>query len=236
MAVHEERTPASLTRLELASLIDHTQVRAYATQVDIDELCDEAILHGFTAVAVNPAWTSYCTRRLAESPVKICVCVGFPLGTTTAHIKVEETKEAIQNGAHEIDMVINIGALKSGFPKFVEREILAVVKAAQGRPVKAILETGYLSDEEKVAVSEMGLRSGAAFVKTCTGFGKVGATVDDVRLLRQIVGDAMGVKAAGGIRTYRDAIRMLEAGATRIGTSASVDILSEMPPELQTFE
>ena len=219
----------ALTREELARMIDHTQLHAYATQTDIDELCDEAVKWGFGAITINPAWTSYCAKRLAGADVIIDTTVGFPLGAHTARVKVEEAREAVRNGATEIDMVINIGALKSGYPEFVEREIGSVVRAVEDVPVKVILETGYLTDEEKRAGCEMCMRSRAAFVKTSTGFGYGGATVEDVCLMRGIVGDALGVKAAGGIRTYAQAIAMIQAGASRIGASASVDILAGMP-------
>lgn len=218
-----------MTRAQLARMIDHTQVRAYATQVDIDELCDEAIQWGFAAVSINPVWTSYCAKRLAGSGVGINPTVGFPLGSHTAFIKVEEAREAVKHGATEIDMVINIGALKSGYPNFVEQEIAAVVRTVRETPVKVILETCYLTDEEKVAVCEMSLRAGAAFVKTSTGFGHAGATLEDVALMRRVVGNAIGVKAAGGIRSYADVMAMIEAGATRIGTSTGVAIMEEMP-------
>ncbi|MBN2309819.1 MAG: deoxyribose-phosphate aldolase [Candidatus Hydrogenedentes bacterium] len=219
-----------MTRAQLAARIDHTQVRAYATQEDISELCDEAEQHGFAVVSINPVWTTYCAKRLAGTGVGVNPCVGFPLGANTARIKVEEAREAAGNGATELDMVINIGALKSRFPSYVEREIAALVKAAGAIPVKVILETSYLSDDEKLAVCEMSMRAGAAFVKTSTGYGRAGATVEDVRLMRRAVGNRLGVKAAGGIRTYMDAMAMLKAGATRIGTSAGVAILDGIPP------
>ena len=218
-----------MNRKQLASIIDHTNLRAYATQVDIAELCDEAVTHGFAAVTVNPAWTSYCAKRLAGKPVRVNAVVGFPLGANSAHVKLEETREALRNGAHELDVVINIGALKSGFPDFVEKEIAAVVRAAAGKPVKVILETSYLSDEEKVAVCQMSVRVGAAFVKTSTGYGNAGATVADVQLMRSAVKNKIGIKAAGGVRSYRDAAALIQAGATRIGTSAAIKILSEAP-------
>jgi deoxyribose-phosphate aldolase len=183
--------------------------------------------HGFATVCVNPVWTSYCAKRLAGTDVKVCPAIGFPLGATTAHVKLEETREAVRHGAGEIDMVINVGALKSGCPQFVEEEIAAVVKAAATLPVKVIIETCLLSKQEKVAVCKMAMRAGAAFVKTSTGFNGAGATVEDVRLMREIVGRLLGVKAAGGIRTYEQACALIEAGATRIGTSAGVEIIAE---------
>lgn len=216
-----------ITRLELAGRIDHTLLRAYATQVDITELCDEAAANGFAAVAVNGAWVTYCAKRLAGSGVGIAVTIGFPLGAATAHVKLEEAREALKNGATELDMVINIGALKSGYPQFVEKEIAAIVKAAGAAPVKVILETCYLNRDEKIAVCQMAVRAGAAFVKTSTGYGDDGATVEDVLLMREVVGTASGVKAAGGIRTYAEAVALIDAGADRIGTSSGVEILAE---------
>lgn len=218
-----------VTRTQLAQLIDHTQLRAYATEEDVRELCDEAALHGFAAVAINPVWTTFCAKRLAGSDVAVAACIGFPLGANTARIKIAEAEDAVRNGATELDMVINVGALKSGYPSFVEKEIAAVVKAAKHVPVKVILENSYLSDDEKVAVCEMCLRSGAAYVKTATGYGNYGSKVEDVKLMKSVVGDKLGIKAAGGIRTYRDVMVMLEAGATRIGTSGAVGILDEVP-------
>lgn len=222
---------SELTRERLAQLIDYTQVRAYACQADVAALCDEAVRLGLRAVTINPAWTSYCAKRLAGTAVLINPTIGFPLGANSAHVKVEEARDAIRSGAAELDMVINVGALKSGFPEFVEREIAAVVKVSAGKPVKVILETCYLDEGEKTAVCEMSIRAGAAFVKTSTGFGSAGAKAEDVALMRGVVGDALGVKAAGGIRSYRDAAVMIQAGAIRIGTSAAQEILAEAPEE-----
>ena len=218
-----------MKRSSLAKIIDHTQLRAFATEIDIRELCEEALSFGFRAVSVNPVWVSFCAKVLRGSNVKIDACVAFPLGAATARMKIEETRDAIQNGATEVDMVINIGALKSGYSQYVEKEITAVVKAAKECSVKVILETSYLNNEEKTAVCEMCLRAGAAYVKTATGFGNGGATVEDVQLMRKVVGDSMGVKAAGGIRTYADAMRLIEAGASCIGTSAGAAILADAP-------
>jgi len=176
-------------------------------------------------------WTAFCAKRLRDTGVSVNPTVGYPLGANTARIKVEEARECIRNGASEIDMVINIGALKSGFPSFVEREIAAVVKAIEPAPVKVIIETSYLTTEEKIAACEMSKRAGAAFVNTSTGFGRAGATAEDVALMRQVAGNSMGIKAAGGIRSYTDTVAMITAGATRIGTSTGVSILKEMPPE-----
>jgi deoxyribose-phosphate aldolase len=213
-------------------MIDHTQLRAYATEIDIRELCSEAVENGFPMVNVNPAWTSYCAKQLAGTNVGICTCVGFPLGANTAAIKVEEARDAVRNGANELDLVINIGALKSGYPTYVLQEISAVVKAVKGIPVKVILECSFLTDEEKASACAMAVKAEAAFVSTATGYGHGGATVEDVALLRDAAGDAIGIKAAGGIRTYGDAIGMIQAGATRLGSSTGVSILEDMPKEI----
>jgi deoxyribose-phosphate aldolase len=219
----------TLTRADLAKLIDHTQVKAYATQVDITELCDEAARLGLLTVTVNPVWVTYCAKRLAGTSVLINATVGFPLGANTAVVKVAETEEALRNGAREIDMVINIGALKSGAHDYVAKEIRAITRAAADAPVKVILETAYLSQDEKLVVCRIAEENGAAFVKTSTGFAPSGATLSDVRLMREAVGDRLGVKAAGGIRSLRDARAMIEAGASRLGTSSAADILGDCP-------
>ena len=220
---------ALISRADMARRIDHTLLRAHATEAEVRQLCAEAAEHGFRAVSVNPAWVTFCAKLLRETHVLVDACVAFPLGAATARMKVEEAKEAVQNGAREIDMVINIGALKSGYPDFVEREMAAVAAAVRGVPVKVILETGCLNRDEKVMVCEMALRSGAAFVKTATGFGPGGATAEDVALMREAVGDRLGVKAAGGVRTWGDALVMLQAGANVIGTSTGVAMLLEGP-------
>ena len=220
-----------MTRSELAKMIDHTVLRADAAQGDVSALCEEAVHHGFASVSINPAWVSFCAKKLEGSGVLVNATIGFPLGANTAAVKVAEARDAVKNGAGELDMVINVGALKSGYGDFVEKEIAAVVKAAEGVPVKVILETSLLTTDEKIAVCEMAMRSGAAFVKTSTGFGRAGATTDDVALMRQVVGTKLGVKAAGGIRSYGDAASMIGAGADRIGTSSGVTILKEMPGE-----
>lgn len=218
-----------VNRSELAKIIEHTLLRPTATETDIRNLCTEALAYGFRAVSVNPVWTTLCAKLLQGGKVAIDACIAFPLGASTARIKVEETKDALQNGATEIAMVINIGALKSGYAHYVEKEIATIVKAAAGAPVKVILETSCLNQEEKVAVCQMSLRAGATAVKTSTGFGTFGATVEDIRLIRATVGAHLDIKAAGGIRTYGDVTRMLEAGATFIGTSTGVDILNDAP-------
>lgn len=218
-----------ISRADMARRIDHTLLRAHATEAEVRQLCVEAAECGFRAVSVNPAWVTFCAKLLRETQVVVDACVAFPLGAATARMKVEEAKEAVQNGARELDMVINLGALKSGYPDFVEREIAAVAAAVGGIPLKVILETGCLNRDEKIMVCEMAVRAGAAFVKTATGFGPGGATVEDVRLMRETVGDRLGVKAAGGVRTWGGALAMLQAGASVVGTSAGVSILSEGP-------
>lgn len=218
-----------MNRIQVAKVIDHILLKAFASEEEMKALCEEAVRFSFRTVSVNPVWVAFCKKQLQGSSVGIDACIGFPLGANTAHMKVEETRDAISNGATEIDMVINIGAVKSGYGSYVEREIAAVVKAAGTAPVKVILETSYLTHDEKVEVCRMSVRAGAAYVKTSTGFGTRGATVDDVRLMRETVGDRLGVKAAGGIRSYGDVMRMLRAGATRIGTSAGVAIVEDAP-------
>lgn len=211
---------------ELAAMIDHTLLKADATKEQVIRLCQEAKEHGFASVCVNPYWVKEAASYLAGSDVAVCTVVGFPLGATTPETKAFETKNAVQNGASEIDMVINVGALKSGDVKAVKEDIRAVVEAAGGALVKVILETGLLTDEEIVAACEQAKAAGAHFVKTATGFGKGGATVEAVRLMRQTVGSDLGVKASGGVRDKETALQMIQAGANRIGASASVAIVS----------
>lgn len=210
-------------------MIDHTQLHAYATEIDIAELCEEAANYGFYAVSINPVWTSFCTKKLAGTGVGINACIAFPLGAISAKMKVEEAREAVRKGATEIDMVINIGALKSGYSKFVEREIEAVVNSVKGIPLKVILETSYLTEDEKREVCAMSMRAGASFVKTSTGYGDGGATVEDITLMKEVVGDRLGIKATGGIRTYGDAMKLIKAGASRLGTSAGLKIIEDAP-------
>ncbi len=209
----------------MASFIDHTMLKADATETEIRKLCEEAREHVFASVCVNPGWVSLAAQMLAGSPVKVCTVIGFPLGATTPTAKAIETRDAIANGATEIDMVINVGALKSGDDELVRRDIEGVVQAAKGQAiVKVILETALLSREEKVKASLLTKMAGADFVKTSTGFSTGGATVEDIALMRQTVGPDMGVKASGGIRDRATADAMVAAGATRIGASASVAI------------
>lgn len=212
---------------DVAKMIDHTLLKPNATEDDIRKLCEEAKKYGFASVCVNPAYVALASKLLRGTGVKVCTVVGFPLGATTTTTKVIETRDAIANGATEIDMVINVGALKSGNNALVKRDIEEVVEAARGRAiVKVILETSLLTDEEKVRACLLSKYAGAHFVKTATGFGPGGATVEDVALMRKTVGNEMGVKASGGIRDLKTARAMIDAGATRIGASASVAIVT----------
>lgn len=213
---------------KIAAMIDHTILKANATQEDIEKLCREAITYGFATVCVNSSYVPLAYRVLGESTVKVCTVVGFPLGATTTEVKAYETAQAVKSGAEEIDMVIHLGSLKSGDLAYVETDIAAVVKAAGGRCVKVIIETCYLNREEKEQVCRMAQRAGAHYLKTATGFGTGGATVDDIVLMRQIAGTEMGVKASGGIKSLADAERMIMAGASRIGTSSGVQIMGEL--------
>jgi deoxyribose-phosphate aldolase len=215
--------------MDIASLIDHTLLKPEATPEQIAQLCAEAREYGFASVCVNPIYVKLAARLLKDSPVKVCSVVGFPLGATPPEVKAFEARKAIRQGASEIDMVIHVGALKAGDDDHVERDIAAVVAAshAGGAICKVIIETCYLSDDEKVRACEITKRANADFVKTSTGFGPAGATVEDVALMRRTVGPEMGVKAAGGIRTLATLQAMVAAGASRIGASASVKIIQE---------
>jgi len=209
----------------IAGAIDHTLLKPDATEAQVRKLCDEAKQFIFASVCVNPSWVSLCAELLASSPVKVCTVIGFPLGATTPTTKAIETRDAVANGADEIDMVINVGALKSSDDERVLRDIEAVVDAARGRAiVKVILETSLLSREEKIRACQLCKQAGADFVKTSTGFGGGSATVEDIALMRQTVGPEMGVKASGGVGDLETAQAMVKAGATRIGASASVAI------------
>jgi len=213
----------------VAALIDHTLLKPDATAADIETLCREAAEHRFATVCVNPAWVALAARRLRGSGVGVCSVVGFPLGATTADVKAYETRRAIGDGATEIDMVINVGALKSGELRLVEQDIEAVTSACRacGVTSKVIIEAALLSDDEKVTACTLAKAAGADFVKTSTGFGPGGATVADVALMRRVVGPDMGVKAAGGVRDLAGLQAMVAAGATRIGASAGVKIVRE---------
>ena len=214
---------------EIAALIDHTLLKPEASRDEITKLCREAARFGFASVCINPWYVSLAAELLRGTRVKVCTVVGFPLGATLPQVKVFETEECIKAGAQEIDMVQNIGALKSAEDVVVERDIARVVAAAHrgGAICKVILETALLTNEEKVRACLAAMRAGADFVKTSTGFGPAGATAEDVALMRATVGAKMGVKAAGGIRTLEDLQKMVRAGATRIGASAGVKILEQ---------
>jgi deoxyribose-phosphate aldolase len=230
IAAGADRVSASdrLTKIDpsIAALIDHTILKPDATRADIVKVCREAREYGFASVCVNPYWVPVVRAELAGSPVKVCSVVGFPLGATSTEAKVCETAAALRAGAQEIDMVINVGALRSGDHEAVKLDIQQVVKVAHeaGAIVKVILETALLDDNQKAVACTLAKLAGADFVKTSTGFGPSGATAQDVALMRNVVGPEMGVKASGGIRTLADLKTMTAAGATRIGASASVKI------------
>jgi deoxyribose-phosphate aldolase len=213
----------------VAAMIDHTLLKPDATRNDIEALCREAAEYTFASVCVNPTWVSTCARLLQGTGVKVCSVVGFPLGATTADTKHYETRRAIFDGAREIDMVINVGALKSGDVRLVERDIEAVAAPCReaGTLSKVIIEAALLTDDEKVTACTLAKAAGADYVKTSTGFGPGGATAADVALMRRVVGDEMGVKAAGGVRDLEGVKAMVAAGATRIGASAGVRIVQE---------
>ncbi|ULT57995.1 deoxyribose-phosphate aldolase [Neobacillus drentensis] len=210
----------------IVKIIDHTLLKADATREEIIKIIDEAKEYLFASVCINPTWVKTAAELLADTPeVKVCTVIGFPLGASTSDTKAFETKNAIENGADEVDMVINIAALKDQQDEVVEQDIRAVVEAAKGKAlVKVIIETCLLTNEEKVRACELAVKAGADFVKTSTGFSTGGATVEDIRLMRQTVGPDIGVKASGGVRSREDALAMVEAGATRIGASSGVSI------------
>ncbi|CDQ39612.1 deoxyribose-phosphate aldolase [Virgibacillus salexigens] len=210
----------------LAKYIDHTQLKPETTKDKITQIVNEAKEHEFASVCVNPYWVPYCYEELKDTSVKVCTVIGFPLGATSTEVKVAETKQAIKDGATEVDMVINVGALKSGDDAAVKSDMEQVVNAASGKALsKVIIETSLLSNDEKIRACKLAKASGADFVKTSTGFSGGGATVEDIRLMRETVGPDMGVKASGGVRDLETTKAMIEAGATRIGASAGVSIL-----------
>lgn len=216
---------------ELARLIDHTQLKPDATPADIERACEEALEHRFASVCVNPSYVPMVAAKLEGSQVKACTVVGFPLGATTTTAKICEAEQGLRDGATELDMVLLIGALKAGEHDQVRVDIAAVADVchAKGGLLKVILETALLTDNEKVTACKLAQTAGADFVKTSTGFASHGATVPDVRLMRNTVGPQMGVKAAGGIHSYEEAMELIEAGATRIGASAGVQIIGGAP-------
>ena len=211
--------------MKINQYIDHTLLKPESRQDQIDKLIREAKTYNFASVCINPTWVSYAAKALEGTDIKVCTVIGFPLGATTSAVKAFETKDAISHGADEVDMVINIGQAKSGHFVFVEEDIRAVVEASGGKLVKVIIETCLLTDKEKIKACQAAVAAGADFVKTSTGFSTAGARLDDVRLMRQTVGPDVGVKAAGGTRSLEDAQAFIEAGATRIGTSAGVTIM-----------
>jgi deoxyribose-phosphate aldolase len=216
-----------LTDKKLAAKIDHTLLKADATVDEVKELCSEAKQYVFASVCVNPGYVKLCHDLLKDTPVKVCTVIGFPLGQNSTEVKKFETEEAIRNGAQEVDMVLNVGRLKSGDYEYVYKDVYEVVNAARKKRVisKVILETALLTDEEKVKACLICKKAGADFVKTSTGFSKGGATVGDVALMKYVVGSGIGVKASGGIRSKADAEAMIASGADRIGASASVKIV-----------
>jgi deoxyribose-phosphate aldolase len=215
-----------MSNLNVARMIDHTALKADTTKEEILTLCEEAKKYNFFSVCVNPAWVYTAFEQLKESDVAVCTVIGFPLGANTPEVKAFETKNAIENGATEVDMVINIGALKDGNNELVEQDVRAVVEAAKGKALtKAIIETSLLTDEEKVKACEIAVKAGIDYVKTSTGFSTGGATVEDIQLMRKTVGSDIGVKASGGVRDRETALAMIEAGATRIGASAGISIV-----------
>jgi deoxyribose-phosphate aldolase len=217
-----------ITKEQLARMIDHSLLRPNAPLEDLKRTCREAVEYKFKAVCINPIFVEEAVALLKETEVLVCSVVGFPFGTHTPGAKAFETSEVIRLGAREIDMVIRVGALKDKKDQEVVEDIRAVVDAAKGCPVKVILETCYLTDEEKIQGCGLVMEAGASFVKTSTGFASGGATVEDVKLMRRMVGSSFGVKAAGGIRTLEDALKMIEAGAGRLGTSGSVAIIQQL--------
>ena len=210
---------------QVKSIIDHTVLKAEATESQVKKLCTEAIEHNFAAVCINPCFVKLAKDMLKESSVKVCTVIGFPLGASTPKTKAFETKDAIENGAEEVDMVINIGKLKDKDYNYVKEDIKSVVDAAKDKAiVKVILETALLTNEEIEKASILSKEAGADFIKTSTGFSTRGASVEDIIIMRKAVGDSVKIKASGGIKTYEDAKKMIENGADRLGTSSSVEI------------
>jgi deoxyribose-phosphate aldolase len=210
----------------VAKMIDHTLLKADSTKDQVTKICEEAKEFNFASVCVNPGWVKYSAELLQGTDVKVCTVIGFPLGAATSETKAFETQDAIEKGATEVDMVINIGALKDGNDDLVKQDIQAVTAAAKGKALtKVIIETSLLTDEEKERACKLAVEAGADYVKTSTGFSTGGATVEDIKLMRKTVGPEIGVKASGGVRSVEDAKNMIEAGATRIGASSGVQIV-----------
>ena len=215
-------------KTSIAAKIDYTVLKADASRQQIIEYCRQAKEHGFASVCVNPCHVPLVAAELKGTDVKVCSVIGFPLGADNSDVKAYAAKVAVKEGAHEIDMVINIGALKDMDFEYVEEDIKKVVNASGNALVKVIIETCYLTNEEKIKVCQLAGKAGANFVKTSTGFGSAGATVDDVRLMKSVVGEGVGVKASGGVRSYQQGVEMLNAGANRLGTSSGLKILGEI--------
>jgi len=221
---------------DIASIIDHTLLKPEATESDIRKVCQEAIDYKFKSVCINTHYVTLVSRLLAGTSVDTCCVVGFPLGASSTRAKIDETYDALKNGANEIDMVINIGALKSGDWNTVKRDIEGVTRAAKNRAlVKVILETSLLNDEEKIRACTIAKMAGADFVKTSTGFNTGGATIEDIKLMREVVGPNIGVKASGGVRDTKTARAMMAAGANRIGTSSGINIVRGTKPTTGTY-
>jgi len=212
-------------QLDLGPLIDHTLLKPAAWVAEVDQLCDEALANEFASVCVNPFWVPRCSRRLEGSVVRVCTVVGFPLGANTSRIKAEEAREAVANGAREVDMVLSVGLAKAGDWESVRRDYRTVREAVPTAILKVILETCLLNDEEKTHACRIAAEEGLDFVKTSTGFSTGGATEADIRLMRETVGARAGVKASGGVRTYEEALKMVLAGATRLGLSSSLAVV-----------
>ena len=218
---------SKMTGAEMARYIDHTLLKPEATSAGLDKLCEEAVLHGFKAVCVNSGWVLYVAEKLKETNIAVCSVISFPLGAMCSPAKAFEARQAVEDGAKELDMVLNIGKMKSGDLKTVERDIQAVRREAKSPVIlKVIIETCLLTNDEKTKACEIARHAGADFVKTSTGFSTGGATLEDVALMRQAVGSRMGVKASGGIKDFKTAAAMIAAGATRIGAGAGVAIVS----------
>lgn len=214
-----------MNKAQIAKMIDHTILKTEATESEIIKLCKEAIHYNFASVCVNPSMVPVAAKELKGTHVKVCTVIGFPLGATTTEVKAFETKDVIEKGATEVDMVINVGKLKERNLEYVKNDIKAVVEAAKGKALtKVIIETCLLTEEEKIIACRLSKEAGSDFVKTSTGFSTGGATVEDIKLMRETVGPEMGVKASGGVRSKKDALAMIENGATRIGASASISI------------
>ncbi|MCS7136387.1 MAG: deoxyribose-phosphate aldolase [Aigarchaeota archaeon] len=221
-----------IDRRRLARLIDHTDVRPQSTNADVRRLCDEAVKHGFYAVCVQPCFVRLASKLLTGySDVKVCTVVGFPFGMNVTDVKVFEAKKAIEDGAEELDVVMNIGMMKAGNYAYVEDELNKITDVTKGVVVKLIVETGYLTVEELGKACDIAVRAGVDYVKTCTGFGPRGVSLEDVRLIKEFTGGKVGIKASGGIRTYEQAVSLIEAGATRIGTSHGLKLLEGAPSE-----